>query len=60
MNWTAVLHIAFAVFVGAGVLVSQTWLRIGLFTVGALCFVAGVVVARLGDENPDYESGSGA
>lgn len=56
MNWTAVLHLTFAVFVGAGVFVSQTWLRIGLFTVGVLCFIAGVVVARRGDSNPDYES----
>jgi len=56
MNWTAVLHIAFALFVGAGVLASRAWLRIGLFAAGALCFVAGVVVARRGDNNPDYES----
>ncbi len=60
MNWTAVLHIAFAIFAGAGVLVSQTWLRIGLFTVGVLCFIAGVVVARRGDNNPDYDSTSEA
>lgn len=60
MNWTAVLHFMFALFAGAGVLASQMWVRVVLFVAGAVCFVAGVVVARLGDENPDYESGSGA
>lgn len=54
MNWTAVLHFMFALFAGAGVLAAQTWLRIGLFAAGAVCFVAGVVVARLGDDSPDY------
>ena len=46
MNWTAVLHVAFAGFVGAGILASDPTLRIGLFVAGLACFVAGIVVAR--------------
>ncbi|WP_201289159.1 hypothetical protein [Halovenus carboxidivorans] len=58
MNETAILHIVFALSVGAGILVQSLPLRIGLFAFGGACFVAGVVLARRGDNNPDYAADS--
>ncbi|MES3516809.1 MAG: hypothetical protein PPP58_03990 [Natronomonas sp.] len=56
MNQTAILHIAGAGAVGAGVFVSDQLLTIGLLIVGALLFVAGIVIARRGDDsNPDVD-----
>lgn len=49
MKVTAVLHMAFAGLVLAGILVSDTTLRIGAFALGAVCFIAGIVVARRDD-----------
>jgi len=39
--------------VGAGVLVSDTLLTVGLLVVGAALFVAGIVLARRGDSASD-------
>lgn len=50
---TAILHIAFAVLVGAGILVSDSALRLGLFALGGICFVAGIVLARRSDDDED-------
>ncbi|SFR32328.1 MULTISPECIES: hypothetical protein [Halorubrum] len=49
MNLTAVLHAGFAVSVLAGILVSDTTLRVAAFALGAVLFVAGIVVSRRGD-----------
>lgn len=49
MNPTAIMHIAAAVLVGAGLFVSGQTLRIGLIGLGVVLFVAGIVVARRGD-----------
>jgi len=49
MNLTAVFHSGFGVAVLAGILVSDTTLRIGAFALGAVLFVAGIVVSRRGD-----------
>ena len=49
MNLTAVLHSGFGVSVVAGILVSDTTLRIATFALGAVLFVAGIVVSRRGD-----------
>ncbi|MGM0448982.1 MAG: hypothetical protein ACQERM_12160 [Methanobacteriota archaeon] len=49
MNLTAVLHAGFGVSVLAGILVSDTTLRIAAFALGAVLFVAGIVVSRRGD-----------
>ena len=53
MNQTAVLHIAATGMVGAGVVVSDTLLTVGLLLVGAALFVAGIVLARRDDSAPD-------
>lgn len=50
---TAVLHVAFAVLLVAGFLVSEQALRFGLFGLAGLCFVAGIVLARRGGDDPD-------
>lgn len=52
MNQTAVLHAAAAVMAGAGFLVSEQLLQFGLLGVAAVLFVAGIVVARRGDDGP--------
>ena len=49
MNLTAVLHSGFGVSILAGFLVSDTTLRIAAFALGAVLFVAGIVVSRRGD-----------
>ena len=49
MNLTAVLHTGFGVSVLAGILVSDTTLRVAAFALGAVLFVAGIVVSRRGD-----------
>jgi hypothetical protein len=49
MNLTAVLHAGFAVSVLAGILVSDATLRVAAFALGAVLFVAGIVVSRRGD-----------
>jgi hypothetical protein len=53
MNTTAVLHAVAAVLVVAGVLLDGQLLTLGLFGVGALLFVAGIVVARRDDGTPE-------
>ena len=50
MNPTAVLHGGFGLMVLVGFLISDPTLRIGAFGLGVILFVAGVVVARRGDE----------
>jgi hypothetical protein len=52
MNTTAVLHAVAAVLVVAGVLLDGQLLTFGLLGVGALLFVAGIVVARRDDGSP--------
>ncbi len=52
MKQTAILHAAFAVLLVAGLLVSEQALRFGLFGLAGLCFVAGIVLARRGDDDP--------
>jgi hypothetical protein len=49
MNPTAIMHIAAAILVGAGLFVAGQTLRIGLIGLGVVLFVAGIVVARRGD-----------
>ncbi len=49
MNLTAVLHAGFGVSVLAGILISDTTLRIAAFALGAVLFVAGIVVSRRSD-----------
>ncbi|WP_435094924.1 hypothetical protein [Halorubrum sp. N11] len=49
MNPTAVLHAGFGVSVLIGILVSDTALRVGAFALGAVLFVAGIVVSRRDD-----------
>ncbi|MGQ3328708.1 MULTISPECIES: hypothetical protein [Halorubrum] len=46
MNLTAVLHAGFGVSIVAGILVSDTTLRIGAFALGVVLFVAGIAVSR--------------
>jgi hypothetical protein len=46
VNPTAVLHSVAAVLVGAGLFVSGQTVTIGLVGLGAVLFVAGIVVAR--------------
>jgi hypothetical protein len=46
---TAVLHAGFGVSVLAGILVSDTTLRVAAFALGVVLFVAGIVVSRRGD-----------
>lgn len=46
MNQTAILHIAATGMVGAGVVVSDALLTVGLLLVGVVLFVAGIVLAR--------------
>lgn len=53
MKQTAILHAAFAVLLVAGFLVSEQALRFGLFGLAAVCFVAGIVLARRGSDDPD-------
>lgn len=54
MNTTAVLHSVAALLVGAGVFLSGQIVTISLLALGAVLFVAGIVVARRGDsEAPD-------
>ncbi|MFO8116497.1 MAG: hypothetical protein R6U01_14270 [Halorubrum sp.] len=49
MNLTAVLHSGFGAAILAGVLVSDTTLRVAAFGLGAVLFVAGIAVSRRGD-----------
>jgi hypothetical protein len=56
VNPTAVLHASAAVLLGAGLLVSGRTLTIGLLVTGAVLFVAGIVVARRGDDEAPAES----
>ena len=46
MNLTAVLHGGFGVAIVAGLLVSDTALRVGAFAIGVILFVAGIAVSR--------------
>jgi hypothetical protein len=49
VNPTAILHIVAAVLVGAGLFLPGRTLSLGLFGLGAILFVAGIVVARRDD-----------
>lgn len=51
MKQTALLHIAGTVLAGLGVLADGT-LRIALFALAVVAFVAGIVIARQGDDGP--------
>ena len=46
VNQTAILHAAFGVLVVAGFLVSGQLLSYGLYGLGAVCFLAGILLAR--------------
>jgi len=50
MNQTALLHIAGTASLGAAIIVSDLLLTAGLVGLGASLFVAGIVVARRGDD----------
>jgi len=50
VNWTAVLHAAATVVVGAGVFLFDQPVTAGLLVVGGVLFVAGIVIARLDDD----------
>ncbi|MFY4814904.1 hypothetical protein [Haloarcula argentinensis] len=52
MNQTAILHAAFGVLIVAGFLVSAP-LSYGLYGLGAACFIAGIVLARLDNEESE-------
>jgi len=52
---TAILHIAATGMVGAGVIVSDASLTVGLLLVGAALFVAGIVLARRDDGGSDAD-----
>ncbi|EMA26407.1 MULTISPECIES: hypothetical protein [Haloarcula] len=52
MNQTAILHAAFGVLIVAGFLVSAP-LSYGLYGLGAACFIAGIVLARLDSEESE-------
>lgn len=58
MNQTAVLHATAAVTVGAGFLAPEQLLQLGLFGLGAVLFVAGIVVARRGGDDADPVEGT--
>jgi hypothetical protein len=49
MNTTAILHSVAAVLVVAGIFLSGEVLTFGLWGLGAVLFVAGIVVARRDD-----------
>ena len=49
MNQTAVMHATAAVMAGAGFLVSEQLLRVGLFGLAVVLFAGGIVVARRDD-----------
>jgi hypothetical protein len=51
VNPTAVLHAGFGVSVLAGILVSDTALRVAAFGLGAVLFVAGIAVSRRGGDD---------
>jgi hypothetical protein len=53
MNTTAILHSVAAVLVLGGLLLAGDLLRIGLLGLGAVLFVAGIVVARRDDGDAD-------
>ena len=56
MNQTAVLHATAAVMAGAGFLVSEQLYQFGLFGLAVVLFVAGIVIARRGDDTDPVES----
>ncbi|MES3160540.1 MAG: hypothetical protein PPP55_03105 [Halorubrum sp.] len=56
MNKTAVLHIVATGMVGAGVVISDTLVTVGLLAVGGVLFVAGVVLARRDGGGPDTDA----
>ena len=49
MNSTAVLHVAATAIAGAGILLFDPPVTIGLLVVAAVLFVAGIVIARRDD-----------
>lgn len=51
MKQTALLHISGTVLAGLGVLTDGT-VRIALFALAVVAFVAGIVIARQGDDGP--------
>ena len=52
MKETAIRHVAAAGVVGAGIFAADQLLTLGLFVVGAVLFIAGIVLARRGDNTP--------
>jgi len=49
MNTTAILHSGFGLMMLVGFLVSETVFRVAAFAIGAVLFVAGIVVSRRED-----------
>ncbi|WP_299267403.1 hypothetical protein [Halorientalis sp.] len=50
MNQTAILHMTAAVLAGGGFFLSDRLLTIGLFGLAGVLFIAGIVIARRGDD----------
>jgi len=49
MNWTAVLHVAATAIAGAGILLFDSLVTIGLLVIAGVLFVGGIVIARRDD-----------
>jgi hypothetical protein len=49
MNWTAVLHVAATAIAGAGILLFESPVTIGLLVVAGVLFIGGIVIARRDD-----------
>jgi hypothetical protein len=53
VNQTAILHTAFGVLLVAGFLASGQLLSYGLYGLGAVCFIAGIVLAQRDGDGSD-------
>ncbi len=55
MNHTAVLHAIGTVLLGVGILVSGQIATVGAFGIAVVCFLVGIILARIGDtgQRPD-------
>jgi len=59
VNWTGISHAVGTVLLVAGIFAPGRSLTVGLFVVAALCFIAGIVVARRGDGSTARTDASG-
>lgn len=53
MNLTAVLHLFATLSIGAGLLISEQTLTLGLFGLGGVLIAAGIAAARLTNTEED-------